>query len=129
MHCTHDEDHGSKKVVQGIGAIGKPYKGREQTMTPYNVELLSGNFESMSIRTQFIDSLNEANVYLHYVMNYGQPSSLTDKEYGMSSYSPTTQMLYQVPYQMQRGFDMNTWVNFENPIHVEAVGRTQEIYV
>ena len=24
---------------------------------------------------------------------------------------------------------MKTWVNFENPIHVEAVGRTQEIYV
>ena len=100
MHCTQDEDHGSKKVVQGIGAIGKPYKGREQMMTPYNEELLLGSSESMSIRTQFIDSSNEANVYFPYVMNYGQPSSLTDEEYGMSSYSPTVQMLYQVPYQM-----------------------------
>ena len=58
-------------------------------MDPYNKELLLGSSESMSIRTQFIDSSNEANVYFPYVMNYGQPSSLTDEEYGMSSYSPT----------------------------------------
>ncbi|KAL6326314.1 hypothetical protein AAG906_005508 [Vitis piasezkii] len=98
----------------GIGAIGKPYKGRERTMTSYNEELLSGSFESMSMGTQFSDSSNEANVYPPYVMGYGQPSSSTDEKY--------------VPYQMQGGFDMNTWVNLEYPIHVEAVGRTQEIY-
>ncbi|RVW24044.1 hypothetical protein CK203_093021 [Vitis vinifera] len=29
---------------------------------------------------------------------------------------------------MEGGLGINTWVNFEYPIHVEAVGRTQEIY-
>ncbi|RVW94930.1 hypothetical protein CK203_034508 [Vitis vinifera] len=78
--------------------------------------------------TQFSDSSNEANVYPSYVMGYGQPSSSTDEEYGMPSYLSTAHMSYQVPYQMQEGFDMNTWVNLEYLIHVEAVGRTQEIY-
>ncbi|KAL6347006.1 hypothetical protein AAG906_012257 [Vitis piasezkii] len=127
-HCTQDEDHGSRRAGPGIGAIGKPYKGRERTMTSYNEELLSGSFESMSIGTQFSDSSNEANVYPPYVMGYGQPSSSTDEEYGMPTYPSAAQMSYQVPYQMQGGFDMNTWVNLEYPIHVEAVGRTQEIY-
>ncbi|RVW78540.1 hypothetical protein CK203_049801 [Vitis vinifera] len=27
-HCTQDEDHGSRRAGPGIGAIGKPYKGR-----------------------------------------------------------------------------------------------------
>ena len=40
----------------------------------------------MSIGTQFSDSSNEANVYPSYVMGYGQLSSSTDEEYGMSSY-------------------------------------------
>ena len=61
-------------------------------------------------------------------MGYGQPSSSTDEEYGMPTYPSAAQMSYQVPYQMQEGFDMNTWVNLEYLIHVEAVGRTQEIY-
>ncbi|RVW65094.1 hypothetical protein CK203_034887 [Vitis vinifera] len=112
----------------GIGAIGRPYRGRERMMEPYNEELLSGSFESMSIGTQFSDSSNEANVYPPHVMSYGQPSSSTDEEYGMSHYSPSRQMPYQIPYQMEEGFGVNTWVNFEYPIHVEAVGRTQEIY-
>ncbi|RVW44630.1 hypothetical protein CK203_086899 [Vitis vinifera] len=123
-----DEDHGSRRAGPGIGAIGKPYRGRERMMEPYNEELLSGSFESMSIGTQFSDSSNEANVYPPHVMSYGQPSSSTDEEYGMSRYSPSRQMPYQVPYQMEEGFDVNTWVNFEYPIHVEVVGRTQEIY-
>ena len=97
-------------------------------MTPYNEELLSRSFESMSIGTHSSDSSNEANVYPPYVMGYGQPSSSTDEEYGMSSYPSAAQMSYQVPYQMEGGFDMNTWVNLEYPIHVEAVGRTHEIY-
>ena len=123
-HCRQDENHSSRKAGPGIRAIGKPYRGRERMMTPYNEELLSGSFESMSIGTQFSDSSNEANVYLPYVMGYGQPSSSTNEEYGMSSYPSVAQMSYQVPYQMQGGFDMNTWVNLEYPIHVEAVGRT-----
>ncbi|KAL6328069.1 hypothetical protein AAG906_033341 [Vitis piasezkii] len=127
-HCTQDEDHGSRRVGPGIGAIGKPYRGRERTMTPYNEELLSGSFESMSIGTQFSDSSNEANVYPPYVMGYGQPSSSIDEEYGISSYPSNAQLSYQLPYQMQGGFHMNTWVNLKYPIHVEAVGRTQEIY-
>ena len=97
-------------------------------MEPYNEELLSGSFESMSIETQFSDSSNEANVYPPYVMSYSQPSSSIDEEYGMSRYSPSIQMPYQVPYQKEGGSGINTWVNFEYPIHVEAVGRTQEIY-
>ncbi|KAL6348408.1 hypothetical protein AAG906_005716 [Vitis piasezkii] len=82
----------------------------------------------MSIGTQFSDSSNEANIYPPYVMGYDQPSSSTDEEYGMPSYPSDAQMSYQVPYQMQGGFEMNTWVNLEYPIHVEAVGRAQEIY-
>ena len=58
-HCTQDEDHGSRRAGPGIGAIGKPYRGRERMMEPYNEELLSGSFESMSIGTQFSDSSNE----------------------------------------------------------------------
>ncbi|RVW61028.1 Beta-catenin-like protein 1 [Vitis vinifera] len=74
----------------------------------------------MSIGTQFSDSSNETNVYPPHVMSYGQPSSSTDEEYGMSHYSPSRQMPYQIPYQMEEGFGVNTWVNFEYPIHVEA---------
>ncbi|RVW73108.1 hypothetical protein CK203_060265 [Vitis vinifera] len=51
-----DEDHGSRRAGPGIGAIGRPYRGRERMMEPYNEELLSGSFESMSIGTQFSDS-------------------------------------------------------------------------
>ena len=61
-------------------------------------------------------------------MGYGQPSSSIDEEYGMSSYPSNAQLSYQLPYQMQGGFHMNTWVNLEYPIHVEAVDKTQEIY-
>ena len=70
-------------------------------MEPYNEESLSGSYESMSIETQFNDFSNEANVYLPHVMSYGQPSSSTDGEYGMSHCSPSTQITYQVPYQME----------------------------
>ncbi|RVW94403.1 hypothetical protein CK203_035625 [Vitis vinifera] len=97
-HCTQDEDHGSRRAGPSIGAIGKPYRGRKRMMEPYNEELLSRSFESMSIGTQFSDSSNEANVYPPHVMSYGQPSSSTDEEYGMPRYSPSRQMSYQVPY-------------------------------
>ncbi|KAL6331904.1 hypothetical protein AAG906_020252 [Vitis piasezkii] len=127
-HYTQDENHGSRRAGPSIGAIGKPYRGRKRMMKPYNEELLSGSSESMSIGTQFSDSSNEANVYPLHVMSYGQPSSSTDEEYGMLRCSPSRKMSYQVPYQMEGGFDINTWVNFEYPIHVEAMGRTQEIY-
>ncbi|RVW74430.1 hypothetical protein CK203_058201 [Vitis vinifera] len=69
-HCTHDEDHGFRRASPGIGAIGKPYRGRKRTMEPYNEELLSGSFEFMSIGTQYSDSSNEANVYPPHVMSY-----------------------------------------------------------
>ena len=100
-HCTQDKDHGSRRAGPDIGAIGKPYRGRKRMMEPYNEELLSGSFESMSIGTQFSDSSNEANVYPPHVMSYGQPSSSTDEEYGMSRYSPSRQIPYQIPYQME----------------------------
>ena len=71
------------------------YIGREWMMTPFNKESFSAHFESMSIKTQFSDSSNEANVYLPYVRGYGQSSqnyvmgsSSTDEKYGMFSYSP-----------------------------------------
>nr|CAN75768.1 hypothetical protein VITISV_032563 [Vitis vinifera] len=131
-HCTQDEDHDSRKVGPSIGAIGNSYRGREQTMAPpFNEQLFSASFESISIRTQFSDSSNEVNVYPPYVMVYGQPLSSMDEEYGMPSHSPSTQMSYDsyhIPCQMQGGFDTSTWVNLKYPIHVEAVGKTQEIY-
>ena len=100
-HYTQDEDHGSRRASPGIGAIGKPYGESERTMEPYNEELLSWSFESMSIGTQFSDSSKEANVYTPHVTSYGQPSSSTDEEYGMSRCFPSKQMSYQVPYQME----------------------------
>ncbi|RVW76765.1 hypothetical protein CK203_050515 [Vitis vinifera] len=93
-HYTQNEDHGFRRAGPGIEAIGKPYIGKERTMTPYNEELFSENFESMSIGTQFSDSLNEANVYHPYVMGYDQPSSSIDEEYGMLSYPFDAQMSY-----------------------------------
>ncbi|RVW97722.1 hypothetical protein CK203_028115 [Vitis vinifera] len=96
-----DEDHGSRRAGPCIGAIGRPYRERERMIEPYNEELLSGSFESMSIGTQFSDSTNEANVYPPHVMSYGQPSSSIDEEYGMSRYSPSRQIPYQIPYQME----------------------------
>ncbi|RVW30685.1 hypothetical protein CK203_097283 [Vitis vinifera] len=77
---TDDEDYGSRRAGSGIGAIGKPYREKERTMEPYNEELLSRSFKSMSIGTQFNDSSNEANVYPPHVMSYDQPSSSTDEE-------------------------------------------------
>ena len=61
-HATLDEDHGSRRVGPGIGAIGKPYRGRQRRMIPYNDDSFSASFESMSIGTQFSDSLNEDNI-------------------------------------------------------------------
>ncbi|RVW89975.1 hypothetical protein CK203_036507 [Vitis vinifera] len=29
-HCTHDEDHDSRRAGPGIGAIGKPYRGKNE---------------------------------------------------------------------------------------------------
>ena len=55
-HCTQNEDHGSRRVNPGVGAIGKPYRERQRRMTPYNEDSFSTSFESMSIKTQFSDS-------------------------------------------------------------------------
>ncbi|KAL6316853.1 hypothetical protein AAG906_022571 [Vitis piasezkii] len=134
-HYTQNEDHGSRRTSPDIRTIGKLYRRREQMMTPFNEELFLVGFEFMSIETQFSDSLNEANVYLPYVMDYGQPFqnyviglSSIDEEYGISSYSPSIQMSYHIPYRMQVRFDTITWVNPSIPF-VKTMGKTQEIYV
>ena len=59
-------------------------------MTPYNEDLFSASFESMSIGTQFSDPLNEGNIFPPYTMSYGQPSSHPSvsigEEYEMANY-------------------------------------------
>ena len=70
-------------------------------MTQYNEDLFSGNFESMSIDTQYSDSSNDANVFLPYTMSYGKPSSHplgSIGEYGMINYPHDPQMSFQIPY-------------------------------
>ena len=103
-HATQDEDHGSRRVGPGIGAIGKPYRGRQRRMTPYNKDSFSASFESMSIGTQFSDSSNEGNIFPPYTMSYGQPSSHPSdsigEEYGMVNYPHDPQIPFQIPYQM-----------------------------
>ena len=45
--CTQDEDHGSWKVGPSIGAIRKPYRGREWMMAPpFNEQLFLASFKS-----------------------------------------------------------------------------------
>ncbi|RVW97523.1 hypothetical protein CK203_058479 [Vitis vinifera] len=131
-HCTQDEDHGSRRAGPGVGAIGKPYRGRQRRMMPYNEDSLLASFESMSVETQFSDSSNEANIYAPYAMSYGQPqnlSSSTDEEYERYNYPSSTQMPYYLPHQLQQqGFQTSTWENPGFPIHGQVVGRTQEIY-
>ncbi|RVW64319.1 hypothetical protein CK203_047000 [Vitis vinifera] len=112
-HCTQDEDHGSRRAGPGVGAIGKPYRGRQRRMMPYNEDSLSASFESMSVETQFSDSSNEANIYAPYAMSYGQPpqnlSSSTDEEYERYNYPSSTQMPYYLPHQLQQqGFQTST---------------------
>ena len=89
-HATQDEDHGSRRAGSGIGAFGKPHRGRQRRMTPYNEDSFSASFESMSIGTQFNDSSNEGNIFPPYTMSCGQPSSHPSgsigEEYGMVNY-------------------------------------------
>ena len=70
-HATQDEDHESRRAGPGIGAVGKPYKGRRRRMTQHNEDSFSASFESMSIGTQYSDSSNDANVFPPYTMSYG----------------------------------------------------------
>ena len=74
-HATQDEDHGSRRVGPGIGAVGNPYSGRRRRMTQHNEDSFSASFESMSIGTQYSDSSDDANVFPPYIVSYGQPSS------------------------------------------------------
>ena len=131
-HATQDEDHGSRRASPGIGAIGKPYRGRQRRMTPYNEDSSSASFESLSIGTQFSDSSNESSIFPPYIMSYGQPSlhpiDSIGEEYGMINYHHDPQIPFQIPYQMQQGFQTSMWVNPEFPIHGEVMGRSQEIY-
>ena len=94
-------------------------------MTQHNKDSFSASFESMSIGTQYIDSSNDVNVFPSYAMSYGQPSSHPSGsigECGMIYYPHDPQMSFQLPYQMQQGFQISMWVNPEFPIHGEAVG-------
>ena len=69
-------------------------------MTLYNENSFSAIFESMSIGTQFNDSLNEGNIFPPYTMSYGQPSSYPSgfigEEYGMINYPHDPQMSFQI---------------------------------
>ena len=119
-HATQDEDHRSRRASPGIEAIGNPYRGRQRKMTQHNEDLFSASFESMSICTQYSDSSNEANVFPLYIMSYGQPSSHPSGsigEYGMINYPHDPQMPFQIPYQIQQGFQTSMWMNPEFPIH------------
>ena len=106
-HATQDEDHGSRRAGPGIGAVGKPYRGRRRRMTQHNEDSFSASFKSMSIDTQYSDSSNDVNVFPPYTMSYGQPSSHPSDsigEYGMINYPHDAQMSFQTPYKMQQGF-------------------------
>ena len=111
-HATQDEDHGSRRAGPCIGAIGKPYRGRRRRMVQQNEDSFSARFESMIIGTQYNDSSNDANVFPPYTMSYGQPSSHPSSsigEYGMINYPHDPQMSFQIPYQMQQGFQTSMW--------------------
>ena len=66
-------------------------------------------------------------------MSYGQssshPSGSIGEEYGLVNYPHDPHMSFQIPYQLQEGFQTSMWVNPEFPIHGEIVGRSQKIYV
>ena len=59
--------HKTKTTGLGIGAIGKPYGGRQRMMIQHNEDLFSASFESMSIESQYSDSSNDANVFPPYI--------------------------------------------------------------
>ena len=98
----------------------------------YNEYSFSASFEAMSIGTQYSDSSNEAYIFPFYTMSYGQPSSnpsaSIDEEYGRINYPHSKQIPFHIPYKMQQGFQTSMWVNPEFLIHVEVVGRSQDIY-
>ena len=133
LHMLHKmKTTGSKGDGPGIGAIGKPYRGRQRKMTHHNEDSLSASFESMSIGTQYIDSSNDGNIFPPNTMSYGQsssnPSASIDEEYGMINYPHAEQMSFRISYQIQQEFQTNMWVNPEFPIHGEVVGTSQDIY-
>ena len=107
-HATQDED-----VDPGVGAIGKPYRGRQRRMTQHNEDSFLASFESMSIDIQYNDLSNDAIVFPPYTMSYGQPSSnplaSIDEDYGMINYPHAEQIPFHIPYQMQQGFQTSMW--------------------
>ena len=132
-HMLHKmKTMGSKRAGLGIGAIGKSYKSRQRRMTQHNEDSFSTSFESMSIDTQYSDSLNDDNIFPPNTMSYGQPSSnlsaSIDKENGMINYPHAEQISFHIPYQMQQGFQMTMWVNPKFPIHGKVMGTSQDIY-
>ena len=59
-----------------------------------------------------------ANIYPSYTMGYDQPpkkysidSNSTNKDYDIFNNPPSTKMSYHIPYQIQGGFETNTWEN------------------
>ena len=130
-HATQDEDHGSRRAGPGIGAVGKPYRGRRRKMTQHKENSFPASFESMSIDTQYSDSSNDGNVFPPYIVSYGQPSSHPSDsigEYRMINYPHDAKIPFQNLYQMQQGFQTSMWVNPEFLIHGEVVGTSQDIY-
>ena len=57
----------------------------------------------------------------------GWVSSSTNDDYGILNYPPI-QISYDIPYQIQGQVETKTWVNWEFPIHKEAVSRSQKTY-
>ena len=92
-------------------------------MIQHNQDSFSASFDSLSIGTQYSDSSNDANIFPPYTMSYGQPSSHPSGsigECGMINYSYDPQMSFQIPYQMQQGFQtsMETlWVQVNTFMH------------
>ena len=90
-------------------------------MAQHNEDSFSVSFEFMSIGTQYSDSFNDANVFPPCTMSYGQHCSHPSGsigEYGMINYPHDPQMPFQIPYQMQQGFQTSMWVNPEFPMKI-----------
>ena len=102
-------------------------------MTQHNENSFSTSFESMSIDIKYNDSSNDVIVFPPYTMSYGQPSSnllaSIDEEYGMINYPRTEQISFHFSYHMQQECQSSMWVNLEILIHVEVVGKSQDIYI
>ena len=72
QHATQDDDHGSRRVGVGIGAIGKNYTLRErgqENLSRLEEDSLSTTFDFMGVRG------SNYGPYQSYFMPYGMQSS------------------------------------------------------